>query len=269
VIARLTGLLASALAATACGHAMFAPPAGPGVPVANPEAAWTEATRGCGAARTYSAAMRVSGRAGEQRIWPLALDVAVAVDRSIYMGATVAGRSIFVLAGTAGQATLWLRREERSVTAPPADILEAILGIPLPPERLVALFTGCVTTDQVVSAASQRGRVMTIDTTDARVHLERRDSGWQTRAGESEGFVVEFARESSSFPQKIWIRSAAGREPRVAIDVTVSDLEVNGAIPPRVFSPPAGAAAAQPMTIEELRAAGPLKHRGNQAAPSR
>ena len=86
-------------------------------------------------------------------------------------------------------------------------------------------------------------------------------TGWQTRAGEADGFIVEFARETSSFPQKIWVRSAPGREPRAALDITVSDAEVNGRVPSEVFATPSGAAGAQPMTIEELRSAGPWKDR--------
>jgi hypothetical protein len=144
------------------------------------------------------------------------------------MGATVAGRSIFVLAGSADRATLWLRREQRIVTAPPAEIVEAMLGVSLPPGRLLAIFTGCLTRDATMTAATRYGRVLTVDTPDGRIHLEQRNGRWQTRAGEADGFIVEFARDASSFPQKIWIRSVPGREPRAALDITVSDAEVNG-----------------------------------------
>lgn len=258
---RFVGAACLAIVATACGHAMFVPPTGVGSAVIDAGAAWASATSGCRNAQSYSAALRLSGRAGAQRIWPLAIETAVTSDQSIYMSATVAGRSVFVLAGSAGRATLWLRHEQRVVTAPPADIIDAILGVSIPPDRLLAVLTGCVTRAFDVSAAAQYGRVLTIATPDARVHLDRRPSAWQTRAGEVEGFVVEFARESSSFPQKIWIRSTPGREPRASIDVSVSDAEINGSVPPAVFTPPAGAAGAQPMTIEELRAAGPWKER--------
>lgn len=260
MIARFAGAVGLALAATACGHPMFAPPSGPGTPVVDAAGSWAAATAGCRGAKSYAAALRMSGRVGDQRIWPpIAVDTAVTADHSIYMGATVAGRSIFLLAGSVDRATLWLRREQRVVTAPPAEIIEAILGISLPPGRLLAIFTGCLTRDATMTAAARYGRLLTIDTPDGRVHLERRDAGWQTRAGEAEGFIVEFARETSSFPQKIWIRSVPGREPRAALDITVSDVEVNGRVPPAVFEAPAGAAAAQPMTIEELRSAGPWK----------
>jgi tetratricopeptide (TPR) repeat protein len=88
----------------------------------------------CRGARSYTAALRLSGRVGDQRIWPpIAVDTAVTADQSIYMGATVAGRSLFVLAGSVSRATLWLRQEQRVVTAPPAEIIEAMLGVSLPP----------------------------------------------------------------------------------------------------------------------------------------
>jgi hypothetical protein len=191
----------------------------------------------------------------------MAVDTAVTADQSIYMGATVAGRSIFVLAGSANRATLWLRREHRVVTAPPAEIIDAVLGVSLPPERLLAIFAGCLTRDVTLTAAAQHGRLLTIDTPDGRIYLERGAAGWQTRAGEAEGFLVEFARETSSFPQKIWIQSAPGRQPQVTLAITVSDLEINGSVPPAVFSLPAAAAGAERMTIDELRAAGPWRDR--------
>lgn len=262
MIARFAGAIGLALAASACGHPMFMPPAGPGTPVVDAADSWAAATAGCRGARSYTAALRISGRAGDQRIWPpLAVDTAVTADQSIYMGATVAGRSIFVLAGSVDRATLWLRREERVVTAPPAEIIEAMLGVSLPPGRLLAIFTGCLTREATMTAAARYGRTLAIDTPDGRVHLVQRDAGWQTRAGEAEGFTVEFARETSSFPQKIWIWSVPGREPRATLDITVSDAEVNGRVPAGVFAPPPGAAGAQPMTIEELRSAGPWKDR--------
>jgi hypothetical protein len=44
--------------------------------------------------------------------------------------------------------------------------------------------------------------------------------------------------------------------------VRIREAEMNGTVPASVFNPPAGAKGAQPMTLEELRAAGPWKERG-------
>jgi hypothetical protein len=117
-------LVTSCSLAAGCTRAMFKPPAGPGAPAPDAAAAWAEATDGCHGLRSYAGVLRASGRVGGARLWPVSIDVAVLADQSIYLGATAAGRSLFLLAGTGGSATLWLRDEQRTVTAPPADILK-------------------------------------------------------------------------------------------------------------------------------------------------
>jgi hypothetical protein len=248
--------------AAACGRAMFVPPKGPGTPLTDASTVWDQATRSCRGATTYKAALRVSGRAGTQRIPPLSIETAVTSDSSIYMGATAAGRSVFILAGNARQATLWLQRDERVVVAPAAEIVDAILGVSLPPERLLAILTGCVTRSFDVKSSEQFGKLAEVVTPDARVFLAQEAAGWRTRAAEVDGFFVELVRETSSLPQKVFINTPVGREPKADVDVTASEAEMNGTIPVTFFSPPAGAKSAQPMTIGELRAAGAWKDRG-------
>jgi hypothetical protein len=242
---------------------MFVPPAGPGVPATNAAEAWTSATGSCRQARNYQAALRVSGRAGDQRIPGLRVDTALTSDGNIYMSATASGQSIFLLAGSASQATLWLRREERAVIAAPGAILEALLGVPLSPERLLAVFAGCITSNFEMASSAQHDRLLLVQTPDARVYLEPHDAGWRARAGEVEGFTVELGRKTMALPEKVWIWTASGRTPQARLDVTVTDAEVNGTIPPAVFTPPAGAGRATPMTLEELRESRQRKERGS------
>ena len=241
---------------------MFVPPAGPGVPAANASDAWASATTNCRQSQTYKGRLHVSGRAGDQRIWPLAVDTGLTSDGAIYMSATTSGQSIFVLAGTARQATLWLRREDRAVVAEPGAIIEAILGVPLPPDRLLSVLTGCITRTFDVTSSAQHNSILTIQTPDARVYLERDAVGWRARAGEVDGFSVELVGKSSALPEKVWIRTASGRSPEARLDVKVSEAETNSVIPASLFTPPAGAARAQPMKLEELRLSGG-KERGS------
>ena len=108
----LTLVVATSGVAAGCVRAVFVAPAGPGVPAPEAPAAWAEATAGCRSARSFAAALSVSG-AWAERVWPVAIEAAVTADQSIYLSATAVGNAVFVLAGTADQATLWLRRDNR------------------------------------------------------------------------------------------------------------------------------------------------------------
>jgi hypothetical protein len=240
-----------AVAAAACGHAIFVPPAGPGT-ATDASAAWAVATAPCRAAQSYSGNLRISGRAGSQRIWHLDVETAV-TPRQIYMGATFSRQPIFILAGTTSEATLWLRPEQRVVKGPAGDIIEAILGLSMPPDRLLSLLTGCGTRIYDVTSAQSFGGLLAIQTPDARVYVERQGTVWRTRAAEAEGFRVEFSWTAAALPGKLWIRSTPGREPAASLDLSVSDASATDPIPSSVFTPPSGAAGADPMTLEELR----------------
>jgi hypothetical protein len=200
----------------------------------------------------------LSGRAGSQRIWPISVETAV-TPTQVYMSATFSGRSVFVLAGSTTQATLWLRRDDRVVQAPANDIINAILGLELPPDRLLALLTGCVTRVADVTSTMRHGDLLAVQTADARVFLEPKGTGWWIRAGEVKGFVVEFARQPTPLPGKVWIRSTPGLEPKVSLDVGVSDASITAPIPPAVFGVPSGSTRAQAMSLDELRSAGPWR----------
>ena len=243
-----------ALLAAGCGHKIFVPPAGPGV-ATDASAAWTAATASCRSAEHYSAALKVSGRAGSQRIWRLAIDTAV-TPTQIYMGATFSGQPVFVLAGSEKDATLWLRREQRVVKAPAGDIIEAILGLKMPPDRLLALLTGCATRNLEVTAATSHNAIVAVQTADTRVFLERQGTVWRTRGAEADGYRVEFLWKTAALPDKVWIESTPGREPAAKLDVSVTDPSTSDPIPATVFTAPAGAASAEPMTLDELRSAG-------------
>jgi hypothetical protein len=254
VIPRAAGAAGLVLAAAACGHAMFLPPTGPGA-ATDASSAWAEATSGCRAAQSYVGTLRISGRAGSQRIWRLAgLSIDTAVTRNqIYMGATVSGTSAFLLAGSASEATLWLRGDHRRVKAPAGEILEAILGLSMPPDRLLAILAGCGSRVLDVTSASRYDGLIAVQTPDARVFLERHSTSWRTLGAEAEGFRVQFSWKGADVPATLWIKSTPGREPSARLDISVRDASVTDPVPSSVFNVPSGAASAEPMTIEELR----------------
>jgi hypothetical protein len=251
-VIRRVGVVAwLALFSAGCGHTIFVPPAGPGV-VTDASEAWTAATAACRNAKYYSASLKISGHAGSQRIWRLAIDTAVTPSQ-IYMGATVSGQPIFVLAGSATDATLWLRQEQKAVKAPAGEIIEAILGLPIPPDRLLSLLTGCATRTFDVTTATSHNGLLAIQTADARVFIQRQGTAWRTLGAEAEGFRVQFLWKAGLLPEKVWIRSTPGREPAASLDVSVADPTTTDPLQASVFNAPSGAAAAEPMTLDELR----------------
>jgi len=250
-------------AGSSCARAVFVPPAGPGVSAPDGPAAWTEATQHCRNATSYMAAIRLSGRAGGERLWPVAIETAVLADQSIYLGATAAGRGVFILAGSEGRATLWLRREQRTVAGTPAEILDAVVGVALSPRDLLAILSGCGVTAVDVTSAERHGTLLTVHLAGTRVHLARRGGRWRIKAAETSSFVVEYADNDDPLPRELWIwpamRSASG--PSASLHLKVEDPQVDGDVPMSVFRLPGSAAGATPMTLDELRSGAPWKNR--------
>jgi hypothetical protein len=256
-------VVAAGGAGSACARAVFVPPAGPGVSAPDGPAAWTEATGSCRNATSYAAAIRLSGRAGGQRLWPVTVDTAVLADQSIYLGATAAGRGVFVLAGSGGRATLWLRREQRTVAAAPAEILDAVVGVSLTPRDLLAVLSGCGVMPGDVTSAERHGALLTVQLPGARVHLTRRGGRWRVKGAENSSFVVECADAGDPLPRELWLWPAtrSASDPSTSLHLIVEDPEAGGQIPVSVFRLPAAAGEATPMTLDELRSGAPWKNR--------
>jgi len=140
--------------------------------------------------------------------------------------------------------------------------MEAIVGVPLTPSRFLAVLAGCVTESFDVTRAARHGSLLTIETLDARVHIVRAGAGWRVKAGETPALLVEFGTGPGALPGELWLWSRGGPGPQASLHVTVADPEFNPTVPARLFQVPAGAAAATPMTLEELRATAPWRNRG-------
>jgi hypothetical protein len=246
---------------------MFVPPAGPGVPAPDAAQAWSDATAGCRDARSYVASLRVSGRVGSDRLWPVEIETAVTADQSIYLNAVAGGQTVFVLAGSNGRASLWLRADKRLVTAAPAEILDAIMGVPLTPAELVAILAGCVARDTDVVRAERHDRLLLVETRDARVYLRQESAAWRTHAAVTASFTIEFGGLARPTPAEIWIWSAQGAQARASLRLQATDAAINSTIPAGIFDVPAGARATTPLSLEELRASGPFRDRSRTPIP--
>jgi hypothetical protein len=164
----------------------------------------------------------------------------------------------FILTTQGEQGVLLLPRDERVVRGESVEaILGALTGVTLGPADLLAILTGCIVPD----AKAVRGRLhanqwASIDLVGgATVYLQRMGA-WRVRAARRAGWEVDYLAWQGAFPQVIRLRSA--NEPaNVDMTATLAQIEVNVDIDAAVFTVdiPAGAA---PLSIDELRQAGPL-----------
>jgi outer membrane biogenesis lipoprotein LolB len=256
--ARLLPVLLAAVLLPGCAARTFVQPAGPATPLADASAAWDAATQDCRAIRTYHQELRLSARI-DGRGFP-AVTVGLALDdtEQIGLGAFAMGQPLFRLGGTSDRAVLWLREGNRVVTGQAAAMVEALVGVGLGPERLLAIVSGCITRADA-ERAERVGELVRVFAGDTTVYLEAVDGGWRPRAGLFDRLVVDYQRYDAALPRRILIRSETGREPAVALTLQVEgELRLNPALDAgQVFTVqvPAGAV---PASMEALRAAGPL-----------
>jgi hypothetical protein len=246
----------------------FVRPVGPGGPAADAAGAWQEAVAGCRSTTTYRSELGITGRIGAQRIRGLAsarLYAAVTAAGEIGLEAYVASELVFKLGGAGATALLLLRDGNRVVDAPPEEILEALIGVRLTPPRLLAILAGCVSGAPMFHRASSHGQLIEVAADDATLFLERQSGAWRVRAGTVDQLQVDYWRFDRMLPRVLGVRTAAGHEPVVVLEMQARDTVVNSTIDPAAFlvRVPAGA---RRMTIQELRDSGWLASQPSEAS---
>jgi hypothetical protein len=248
-----------------CAAPLMLPPETAGTPAPEAASAWAAATGSCRGVHSFAPTLHVSGRVGGERVPGLVTILGgLTAEGGIRLQASAPGTPVFVLAGTADRATLLLEREDRVLRAPAADIVEALMGIRVGPRDLLALFSGCLTPDAAVVEAARYGRAIWITTAEARVMLVQAGGSWQIAGGRTRGLLVEYVeRTDGRWPKTVRLRSLPGDTPEVGLTVTIETFMSNTDIDPRAFEVTVPADAT-PVTLEELRAAGPLKEKGRR-----
>ena len=152
----------------------------------------------------------------------------------------------------------------------PDDILDALIGVPVSPARLLAIVSGCVTTSDQVDHAVRHDGLLEVVTADGTVYLTSAGSGWQPRAGRfgaSPGageVLVDYGPFVSGLPRDIRITSTSAGKAAVSLNLRVQAVQTNVDLDPALFrvTIPDGATT---ISLEELRQIGPLA----EDAPSR
>jgi hypothetical protein len=245
--------------AAACGPTRITLPTDTGTPLADLQAVHDSVSRACRGARTLTAELGLSGHAGATR---LRGRVVAGFERPASMrleGVAPFGPPAFILVARGDDATLLLPRDERVVRGASArDVLGALTGVALAPADLHAMLTGCVVPDP----APRSGRVhsngwASIDLDgNATLYLAGVNGVWQPRAATRQGWDVQYSMWQGDFPRAVVLRSMGGLD--VELSATVGQLETNVPLEAAAFTvavPP----GTQPLTLAELREAGPLR----------
>lgn len=257
------------LPALGCAPRGLTLPSGDGVPFPDAVAVYHRAVAGCSAVHTITAELGLSGRVGRRSLRARLL--AGLAPAALRLEAVAPfGPPVFILVADRDRSTLLLPREERVLSgATPAAILEALTGVERSPDELRGILTGCPGTGLRPLAGRTYGSDWAaIDLADhgtLTIYLRRIAGDWRLVAAVDSHLRIEYADHDPSAHTPARIRLLAlGSEPgraKADLRVNVSQIELNRPLDPAAFTVkvPAGAV---PLTLDELRASGPMGHSG-------
>jgi outer membrane lipoprotein-sorting protein len=251
------GIITSA--ASACAPKPPSLPSGPGTPFDGYAAAYLEATAGCRDVKTITASMSLSGKAGTTKLRGRIDGGFAQPGRLRLEGIPPFGRPVFVLVADGPRATLVLPRDERVLRDAPADrIVEALAGVALGADTLRTVVSGCglALGDPSEGRAFPNGWV-SVSHGDATTFLRRAGGAWQIAAATRGLLTVTYADPVSGRPSTIRLRAASGDRTTADLTLRLSDVETNATLDPKTFEVDLPAHPI-PMTLDELRRAGPL-----------
>jgi hypothetical protein len=241
-------------------------PAGPGTPFPDAATAFEQATAPCRDVRTLTAELSLSGRAGAQRIRGRVL-AGLAEPAAIRLeGVAPFGPPAFILVARGGSGTLLLPRDNRVLAgAEPAQILDALVGLALGPDELRAVLAGCFTTAAAAGEGRAYGEWARVDEANGgAVYLRRQADGWRIVAGTKGPLTVEYTEFVNARPRHLVLRTGSGSDVKSTIHVELSQVELNVSIPDEAFDVKIPAAA-EALTLDQLRSAGPLGDHGRSS----
>jgi hypothetical protein len=248
-------------------------PSGAGTPFPEFSHAFTEATAECRAIKKLSATIRLSGRAGRTKV-AARIDSGFAAPAQVrlegYPRVSFGGKPFFVLVSRGAEATLVMPRDARVLRgAAPAAIVEALAGVALGPDDLRAIVAGC----GLQSADPSSGRSFAngwaaIDAGDTSLFLRQMEGRWRVAGATRGPLSVAYGDFAAGKAATVQVTTPAG-DGRAGADLVLrlSELEIDPPLDERVFEvevPP----DATPLTLDELRRAGPLGDQSTEAAES-
>ena len=214
--------------------------------------------------RTLAAELRLSGRAGNVRVRGRVLAGLADPGAVRLEGVAPFGPPAFILVARPGRAALVLPRESRALVGPPpADMVHALAGVSLTPDDLRHVLSGCVPeTVRPVGGRRYGPDWSVIDTNDGgMIYVRRIDDASRIVAVRRGGLLSEYDELAERVPGRVRLTSTSPAS-SVELTVTVSQVRINTTLDAAVFAieiPP----DAVPLTLDELRARGPLRETGS------
>ena len=259
----LTAIAAASLALAGCAARGFVMPTGDGTVEPTLAQAYQASIASCADLRSLTADIALSGRVDGRRVRGK-LQVGLTREGGVRIEAVAPfGAPIFTIAGQADRGTLWLPRSRQVVRAAPAEILDALTGVSLPPAGLFEIVTACPAPDDAVVKAE---RFTKPDL--ARVSLRSGAEVWWRpgvspllpMGGRRAGARFEYRAFAGDRPRTVRLGAApaeAGAS-RADLSLTLQDVETNVALGEDAFTlaVPDGATV---LTLGELRQAGVLR----------
>jgi len=260
---RARAVLALALAASACAPRFVKLPSGPGTPASDAADALAEAMAACRAVSSITADVAASGSVGGQRLRGHIL-VGLAAPASARLEAVApAGPPLFIFASHGSDATLLLPREDHVVEhGSPADVLEAVTGLPVDAAELRSTLTACA---PAAPAAAGRAlgadwRIISDRGMDVYLRRDPKIARWQVAAithgaarapGE---WRAEYRDFENGLPRAIHLASAD--RARFDLSLTLSQVALNESLGAEVFRVEVPRSAER-ITVDDLRHARP------------
>jgi outer membrane lipoprotein-sorting protein len=250
---------ASCLVSLACAPRAPLLPAGAGTPFPDYPAAYEQATKSCRGVKTITVSMAVSGKAGTTKLRGRIDGGFEAPARARLEGIAPFGKPVFILVADGNRGTLVLPREDRVLRdAPPDRIVEALAGVPLGPDALRTVVSGC----GLAIGTPADGRAFpngwtTVTLADGAVYLRQSPGAWEVAAATRGPVTVMYSDYAAGHPSTIRLRAESQGRTTADLTLRLSDVETNAPIDPRAFKAELPDHPV-PLTLDELRRAGPL-----------
>lgn len=251
------------LVSASCAPRLITLPSGAGSAFPDYARTYELATERCRGVRSMAAVLSISGKAGNHRL-RAKLDAGFEAPARVRLEFPAPGKPIFVYVAIGEDATLVLPRERRVLRgAPPAATLEALAGVAIGPEDLRTIIAGCGFATGAATAGRAFDRAsVAVDSGEATSWLQEVNGGWQIVASVRGALEVRYTDYQMGRPLTIRLRAAPGRAdgqaaPTTDLTIRLSQVDINEPLGADVFQVEV-APDATPMTLDELREAGPL-----------